>query len=118
LIRHLVKKSLNELGYNNVEIAEDGEQGKELFLKAKDAKDPFEIVISDWKMPKMTGLELLKFVRAEKNLPNVAFIMLTAEGERSSIIDAVGEGVDAYIFKPFQKPDLEKAIQKILKKYS
>ncbi|HQP30943.1 MAG TPA: response regulator, partial [Deltaproteobacteria bacterium] len=95
-MRRIVKNILRQLGFNNILEADDGSTGLDILQKEK-----IDMVISDWNMPKMTGLELLKVVRADDALRDIPFLMVTAEAQQENIIEAVKSGVNNYIVKPF-----------------
>jgi two-component system chemotaxis response regulator CheY len=100
---------LRQLGYNNVQEAEDGESA----LRILRQKTDIQFVISDWNMPNMTGIELLKAVRAEPSLKGLPFLMVTAEADKENIVEAVKSGVSSYIVKPFNAATLKEKIEKI-----
>ncbi|MDD5475955.1 MAG: chemotaxis response regulator CheY [Syntrophales bacterium] len=112
-MRKVIRNLLKQLGYENIVEAEDG-------VVALDAlkKEKIDFVISDWNMPNMTGLELLKRVRADGALSKTPFLMVTAESLKENIVEAVKEGVDNYIVKPFTADVLGEKISQIEKKYS
>ncbi|MEQ9497211.1 MAG: response regulator [Deltaproteobacteria bacterium] len=95
-MRRIVKNILRQLGYNNVDEAENGDAA----LQALRAKK-YDLVISDWNMPVKTGIELLKEVRADPDLSEMPFLMVTAEAERHQVVEAVEAGVNNYVLKPF-----------------
>jgi len=107
-MRRIVKGVLRELGFNNIVEAEDGDTAlKEL------KKDKFDLIVSDWNMPNMSGLDLLKAVRSDDNLKNIPFLMVTAEGQRENVIEAVKAGVSNYIVKPFTPETFSAKLEKI-----
>ncbi|NBO37485.1 response regulator [bacterium] len=108
-MRKIVRQVLRQLGYNNVHEAEDGEAA----LRMLKQKSDIEFVISDWNMPNMTGIELLKAVRAEQSLKGLPFLMVTAEADKENIVEAVKSGVSSYIVKPFNAATLKEKIEKI-----
>lgn len=108
-MRKIVRQVLRQLGYENVQEAEDGRAALE-FLRQKGNID---FVISDWNMPNMTGIELLKAVRAEPAFKTLPFLMVTAEADKESIVEAVKSGVSSYIVKPFNSATLREKIEKI-----
>ncbi len=110
VMRQIIKKNLKELGFNDISDAEDGIAG----LK-KLGESPFDLVVSDWNMPKMTGIEFLKEVRKDSGLKGTAFIMVTSEADKSKIVEAVEAGVSQYIVKPFNANQLEEKIKSIFK---
>lgn len=108
-MRRIIKNLLNDLGYANVTEADDGQSALPL-LKAGD----FDFLITDWNMPGMPGLELLKQVRADARLAKLPVLMLTAEAKREQIIEAAQAGVSGYVIKPFTAATLKEKIDKIL----
>ncbi|MBE9532396.1 MAG: chemotaxis response regulator CheY [Proteobacteria bacterium] len=108
-MRRIIKNLLKDIGYTNVEEAADGNLALDM-LKS----DTFEFVISDWNMPNMTGIELLKAVRADDNLKGVPFLMVTAEAKPENVTEALQAGVNNYIVKPFTSAVLKEKIDKIL----
>lgn len=108
VMRQIIKKNLKELGFSDLTEAEDGAAG----LKAA-GEGKFDLIVSDWNMPNMTGLEFLKAVRADGGLKGVAFIMVTSEADKEKIMEAVQAGVNQYIVKPFNAVQLEEKIKAI-----
>jgi two-component system chemotaxis response regulator CheY len=108
-MRRIVKTLMKQNGYTNFTEAEDGEQA----LRMLNAEMDYEMVVSDWNMPNMTGLELLKAVRADAKLKHLPFLMVTAEAEKENIIEAVKAGVSNYIVKPFTGQALKDKLDKI-----
>jgi len=107
-MRRIIKNILKQLGYMNIEEAEDGSQA---LNKLKNGK--FDFLISDWNMPNMTGLELLKQARATESLKELPVLMVTAEAEKENIIAAVQAGVNNYVVKPFTAEVLKEKMEKI-----
>ena len=107
-IRQIIKKNLKELGFSELMEAENGAAG----LK-KAGEEPVDLIVSDWNMPNMTGLEFLKAVRADASLKRIAFIMVTSEADKEKIMEAVQAGVNQYIVKPFNAIQLEEKIKAI-----
>jgi two-component system chemotaxis response regulator CheY len=101
---------LRELGIKNVREAEDGEIAFE-DLKRQRA----DLVVSDWSMPKMTGIELLRAIRHDETLKDIPVLMVTAESKKENIMEAVQAGVSNYIVKPFNSKTLEEKLNKIFK---
>jgi len=108
-IRRIVKGVLNELGYSNVTEADDGSTALPL-LRDGD----FDFLITDWNMPGMPGLDLLKAVRANAKLAKLPVLMLTAEAKRDQIVEAAQAGVNGYVIKPFTAETLKEKLDKIL----
>jgi two-component system chemotaxis response regulator CheY len=108
-MRKIVRQVLRQLGYNDVQEAEDGEAA----LRILRQKPDIQFVISDWNMPNVTGIELLKSVRADPALKSLPFLMVTAEADKENIVEAVKSGVSSYIVKPFNAATLKEKIEKI-----
>lgn len=108
-MRRIVKTLLKQNGYKNFTDAEDGAEAYKLLQEHGD----FEFIVSDWNMPNMTGLELLKTVRADDRFKHLPFLMVTAEAEKENIIEAVKSGVNNYVVKPFTGATLKEKLQKI-----
>ena len=110
-MRKIIKKTLGELGYSRIEEADDGATAWPLIEAAHQSGQPFGFIISDWNMPGMTGLDLLKNVRAgQDDLKKTPFLMVTAEAEQSNVVVAVKAGVSNYIIKPFSPETLKEKI--------
>lgn len=112
VMRQIIKNNLKQLGFkaDNLTDAEDGAAG---LKKAKESS--FDLIVSDWNMPKMTGIEFLKEVRADANLKSTPFLMVTSETEKEKIMEAVQAGVSQYIVKPFNANQLEEKIKQVFK---
>lgn len=110
-MRRIIRNLLKELGYNNVDEAEDGSMAL-----AKLKRETFDFIVSDWNMPVMDGLELLKAVRADPNLKHIPMLMVTAEAKKENIIAAAQAGASSYVVKPFTAATLDEKITKILEK--
>jgi two-component system chemotaxis response regulator CheY len=108
-MRKIVKSVLKQIGYNNISEAEDGQ----LALEYLRANGNIDFVVSDWNMPNMTGIELLKSVRADPKLKSIPFLMVTAEADKDNIVEAVKSGVNNYIVKPFNAATMKEKIEKI-----
>jgi two-component system chemotaxis response regulator CheY len=108
-IRRIVKGVINELGFSNVTEADDGSTALPLLRDGN-----FDFLITDWNMPGMPGLDLLKAVRANPKLAKLPVLMVTAEAKREQIIAAAQAGVSGYIIKPFTAEVLKKKLTKIL----
>jgi two-component system chemotaxis response regulator CheY len=111
-MRRIVRNLLKELGYTNVDEAEDGSAALQ---KLKGGN--FQFVVTDWNMPVMTGIELLKSVRADPTLKHLPVLMITAEAKKENIIEAAQNGASGYIVKPFTAATLEEKLGKIFEKY-
>jgi two-component system chemotaxis response regulator CheY len=108
-MRRIVKNLLQELGYNDITEADDGNTALPLLKSGS-----FDILITDWNMPGMPGLDLLKAVRADEKLAKLPVLMLTAEAKREQIIEAAQAGVSGYVIKPFTAITLKEKLDKIL----
>ena len=100
-IRQMVSAELQRLGFSKVREANDGHIAYDLVRTENDKKTPFDLIISDWNMPNLTGIELLKRVRGDASTKATPFILLTSEGEREQVTEAILAGVSQYIVKPF-----------------
>jgi two-component system, chemotaxis family, chemotaxis protein CheY len=110
-MRRIVKNILKQLSFVNIVEADDGSTALEMLQREK-----IDLVVSDWNMPKMTGLELLKSIRADDALKHIPFLMVTAEAQQENIIEAVKSGVNNYIVKPFTADTLSQKISQIFNK--
>lgn len=111
-MRRIVRNLLKELGFTNVDEAEDGQDA---LNKLKAGK--FDFVISDWNMPNMDGLALLKTLRSEERFSHLPVLMVTAEAKKENIIAAAQAGASGYVVKPFTAAILEEKLNKIFEKY-
>ena len=111
-MRRIVRNLLKELGYTNVDEAEDGVAALQ---KLKGGN--FQFVVTDWNMPNMTGIELLRAIRADVALKSLPVLMITAEAKKENIIEAAQSGASGYIVKPFTAATLEEKLNKIFEKY-
>jgi two-component system, chemotaxis family, chemotaxis protein CheY len=107
-MRRIIRNYLRQLGFNNVEEAEDGD-----VALAKLNEAPFDFVITDWNMPKMTGIDLLKAIRSQNNFRNIPVLIITAEAEKENVVQAAQAGVNDYIVKPFTPEVLQAKIERI-----
>ena len=107
-MRKIVKNILTQLGFKTFLEADDGSVAWDLLQK-----EDVDFIVSDWNMPKMTGIELLKKVRAEYKNPDIPFLMVTAEAQKENIVEAVKAKVSNYIVKPFTPETLGEKIEKI-----
>jgi len=107
-MRRIVKNLLHDLGYANTTEADDGKTAWATLQTA-----PFDLVITDWNMPGMTGLDLLKNIRGDARLASLKVLMVTAEAQREQIIEAAKCGVNGYIIKPFTAVTLKEKLDKL-----
>lgn len=110
-MRRIVRSLLKELGYTNVEEAEDGQDAL-----AKLRGGSFDFVVSDWNMPNLDGLEMLKQIREDDELKALPVLMVTAEAKKENIIAAAQAGANGYVVKPFTSATLEEKLNKIFEK--
>jgi len=110
-MRRIVCSLLKELGFTNVEEAEDGQDALNK-LRA----GGFQFVVSDWNMPNLDGLEMLKQIRADAALKELPVLMVTAEAKKENIIAAAQAGANGYVVKPFTAATLEEKLNKIFEK--
>ncbi len=109
-MRRILKNILKQLGFKNLVEADDGTTAWDV-LESQE----IDLIISDWNMPKMTGLELLKKVRASTQYQKAPFLMVTAEAQKQNVIEAVQAGVSNYVVKPFTAEAISDKLKKILK---
>ncbi|MGL4515229.1 MAG: chemotaxis response regulator CheY [Shewanella sp.] len=107
-MRRIVRNLLKELGFTNVDEAEDGQVA---LHKLKNGQ--FEFVVTDWNMPNMTGIELLRAIRADAQLKHLPVLMVTAEAKKENIIEAATAGASGYVVKPFTAATLDEKLKKI-----
>ena len=110
-MRRIVKQALNDLGFKNVEMADDGSTALPML---KDGS--FDFLVSDWNMPGMQGIDLLKAVRADEKLQSIPVLMITAEAKKEQIIEAAKSGVNDYVIKPFNRETLNTKIENVFAK--
>ena len=108
-MRRIIRNLLKELGFTNVLEAEDGVDA----LQKLQNDDTFEFVVSDWNMPNMTGIDLLRNIRADAKLKHLPVLMVTAEAKRENIIEAAQAGASGYVVKPFTAATLNEKLSKI-----
>lgn len=112
-MRILVKKTLTALGFTDITEADDGAKAWAEIEKSIDSAKPFQLIISDWNMPVMQGIELLRKVRADETIKKTPFLLLTAESERSQALEAIQAGVSGYVLKPFTTDALKEKLTAI-----
>ena len=108
-MRRIVKNLLHDLGYSDVQEADDGKTALPMLQGGS-----FDFLITDWNMPGMPGLDLLKAVRADPRLAKIPVLMVTAEAKREQIVEAAQAGVNGYVIKPFTAQTLGEKLEKIL----
>ncbi len=112
-LRRVVRAMLKNLGYLNVVEASSGQQAIQVLEKTFLIGKPVEVILSDWQMPGMTGIEFLEVVRTTEQYSHLPFIMITAEGQREQIIAAIQGGVSSYLIKPISPAVLEDKLKAV-----
>jgi len=110
-MRRIIKNLLRDLGFTNADEADDGNTALPMLQTGK-----YDFLVTDWNMPGMTGIELLKNVRADDNLKTMPVLMVTAEAKRDQIVAAAQAGVNGYVVKPFTAAVLKEKIDKIFER--
>lgn len=110
-MRRIIKNLLRDLGFTNTQEADDGNSALPILQSTS-----IDFLITDWNMPGMTGIELLKAIRADSKLHNLPILMVTAEAKREQIIEAAQAGVNGYVVKPFTAAALKDKIEKIFER--
>jgi two-component system chemotaxis response regulator CheY len=110
-MRRIIKNLLRDLGFTNTAEADDGNTALPMLQNGN-----FDFVITDWNMPGMQGIDLLKAIRADEKLKHLPVLMVTAESKREQIIEAAQAGVNGYVVKPFTAVTLEEKINKIFER--
>jgi two-component system chemotaxis response regulator CheY len=110
-MRRILRGVLKEIGFTKIVEADDGSTALAVLKK-----DKVDLIVSDWNMPEVTGLELLKAVRGDESMKNVPFLMVTAEGQKDSVVQAVQAGVDNYVVKPFTADTIKQKLEQIFHK--
>ena len=110
-MRRIVKNLLGELGFRNLEEADDGKTALPRLQEGG-----IDFLVTDWNMPGMSGLDLVKAVRADPNLKNTPVLMVTAEAKKTQIIEAAKAGINGYVVKPFTAGTLDPKIGKIFER--
>ena len=110
-MRRIVKNVLKQIGFTKIVEANDGSTALAVLKK-----DEVGLIISDWNMPKVSGLDLLKTVRSDESMKDMPFLMVTAEAQKDSVVQAVQAGVSNYIVKPFTPEAIKEKLEQIFKK--
>ncbi|MBR9727344.1 chemotaxis response regulator CheY [Shewanella intestini] len=110
-MRRIIKNLLRDLGFNNTQEADDGSTALPMLQKGE-----FDFVVTDWNMPGMQGIDLLKAIRADDSLKHLPVLMVTAEAKREQIIAAAQAGVNGYVVKPFTAATLKEKLDKIFER--
>jgi two-component system chemotaxis response regulator CheY len=107
-MRRILKNILRQIGFTNIMEADNG---KVALTELK--KEPFDLILCDWNMPEMSGLELLQSLKSDDSLKDIPFVMVTAEAKKENIIEAVKAGVNSYIVKPFTVETISEKLNKV-----
>jgi len=110
-MRRIIKNLLRDLGFTNISEADDGSTALPM-LQSGD----FDFLVTDWNMPIMTGIDLLKAVRADERLSTMPVLLVTAEAKKDQIVEAAQAGVNGYVVKPFTAETLKEKIEKIFER--
>ncbi|MCL1123859.1 chemotaxis response regulator CheY [Shewanella surugensis] len=110
-MRRIIKNLLRDLGFNNTQEADDGSTALPMLQKGD-----FDFVVTDWNMPGMQGIDLLKAIRVDESLKHLPVLMVTAEAKREQIIAAAQAGVNGYVVKPFTAATLKEKLDKIFER--
>lgn len=110
-MRRIIKNLLRDLGFNNTQEADDGSTALPMLQNGD-----FDFLITDWNMPNMPGIDLLRAVRADDKLKSMPVLMVTAEAKRDQIVEAAEAGVNGYVVKPFTAETLKEKIDKIFER--
>ena len=107
-MRRILKNILRQIGFTNISEADDGKTALNMLKKQK-----FDLILCDWNMPEMPGIELLKLIKADDWLKDIPFVMVTAEAQKDNIIAAVQAGVSNYVVKPFTAETISEKLEKV-----
>ncbi len=107
-MRRILRNILKQIGFTNINEADDGKSALKMLKKER-----FDLVMCDWNMPEMPGIELLKAVRSDEELKDLPFVMVTAEAQKENILEAVKAGVSNYVVKPFTAETIGEKLEKV-----
>lgn len=110
-MRRIIKNLLKDLGFANIQEADDGSTALPMLQQGD-----FDFVVTDWNMPGMQGIDLLRAIRADANLKHIPVLMVTAEAKKEQIIAAAQAGVNGYVIKPFTAATLKEKLTKIFER--
>ena len=116
-LRELLRAHLRRMGFWNIHEAENGQDALDKLWQGQNANDPFHLVISDWNMPEMTGIDLLKRVRMAPDWKGLPFLLLTTDSEKAKIVEAVQAQVSNYMVKPIDADTLKEKLSRIWEKH-
>ncbi len=112
-MRRTIRNILKDFGFKKIVEAEDGKEGLKI-LEQSISTGKFGLILCDWNMPNTSGVEVLQSIKANSELKDIPFIMVTAEGRKEFILDAIKEGADSFIVKPFTPDILSEKISGVL----
>ena len=107
-MRKILRNVLRQIGFTNITEADDGKTALNELKKGK-----FDLVLCDWNMPKMPGIELLKEMKSDDDLKDIPFIMVTADAQKKHIVEGVKAGVNSYVVKPFSAETMNEKLEKV-----
>jgi len=107
-MRRIVRNILKQIGFKNIIEADDGKSALKELKKGK-----VDLILCDWNMPEMPGIDLLKAVRSDNELKDIPFVMVTAEAQKDNIVEAVKAGVSNYVVKPFTAETISEKLTKV-----
>ncbi len=110
-MRRIIKNLLKDLGFTNIQEADDGNTALPMLVQGD-----FDFVVTDWNMPGMQGIDLLRAIRADDNLKHLPVLMVTAEAKKEQIVAAAQAGVNGYVIKPFTAATLKEKLEKIFER--
>ncbi|MBN1841801.1 MAG: response regulator [Deltaproteobacteria bacterium] len=110
-MRRIIKNALKQIGFTKILEADDGTTALAVLKK-----NEVDLIISDWNMPKMTGLDLLKKVRGEESTKKIPFLMVTAEAQKDNVLQAIQAGVSNYVVKPFTADAIKEKLTQVFSK--
>jgi two-component system chemotaxis response regulator CheY len=111
VMRKYVRQCLAGQGLDNIVESDDGDTAWQLVLDSLSQGKPFDLVITDWNMPRMQGIDFLRLMRLDERTAKLPVLMLTAEGSQHQIIEAIQAGVSAYLVKPFTPENLSSRLE-------
>lgn len=116
--RNFARKELTALGYENIDESPSVDEAISRIKSAHQKGQPYQIILCDWQMPEKSGLELLSFVKADPDLKNTPFMMVTSESETDAIVQAISLGASDYLTKPFIRDNLKKKLTRVFSTFS
>jgi two-component system chemotaxis response regulator CheY len=114
MMRQMLSTQLGTMGYTNVSKAVNGLDAMDQLIESHEKGDPFHIVLLDWNMPEMDGLDFLRVCRGDKRFTQTAIVMIAAEGEQQNIVKALEIGATSYLVKPYAPDAFEEKIKQVL----